>query len=97
MSGRGGNCKEECINTSALIILCDIKMRNRNYANSTDIKFRLFILNIFHAQEFTFSDIRNIVWRDYPDKRISDNRLKVILRKMTAFGLISRRRVYFLV
>lgn len=67
-------------------------MINRNYVNSTDINFRLFLLNIFHGQEFTFPDIRNIVWRDYPNKRISDNRLKVIIKKMMGFGLLSRRR-----
>ncbi len=68
-------------------------MINRNFANSTDIKLRLFILNIFHAQEFTFNDIRNIIHRDYQTKTVSDNRLKVIIRKMRDFGLISRRRL----
>ena len=74
-----------------MIILCDIKMRN--YVNSTDIKFRLFLLNIFHAQEFTFYDIRNTVHRDYPTKTISDDRLKVLIKKMMGFGLLSRRRL----
>ena len=68
-------------------------MINRNFANSTDIKFRFFLLNIFHAQEFTFCDIRNIVHRDYPTKMISDDRLKVLIRKMRGFGLLSRRRM----
>lgn len=68
-------------------------MNFRNYTNETDVKMRYFILRIFRGQQFTYGDIRGFVLRSYPNKRVSDTRLRVILKKMVGFGLLVKKRL----
>ena len=85
---------EKIINTFALMIFfCVMKMEKNNYVNNTDINFRLFILNLLNGRELSSVEVNNAVKRDFPSKQITKQRVDGLLKRLTLYSDLMRRRI----
>jgi len=62
-------------------------------SKQTDVRFRLFLLELLDGRELTRADIDRAIARDYPSKDFSRQRLTDIMTKLKSNHLISRTAI----